>query len=53
MDLIGLIRTVGTSGDRANIQLIENLSTSYISKENCIILVTITCESVLSCLVSI
>ncbi|KAI0002252.1 P-loop containing nucleoside triphosphate hydrolase protein [Russula compacta] len=45
VDLPGLIRTVGTSGDRANIQLIENLATRYISKENCIILVTITCET--------
>ncbi|KAI0262180.1 P-loop containing nucleoside triphosphate hydrolase protein [Gloeopeniophorella convolvens] len=45
VDLPGLIRTVGTSGDRENIQLIENLAISYIKKENSIILVTITCET--------
>jgi hypothetical protein len=48
MVLAGLIRNVGTSGNRENIQLIENLAASYISKPNCIILMTITCESVLS-----
>ncbi|KAI0250038.1 P-loop containing nucleoside triphosphate hydrolase protein [Lactifluus subvellereus] len=45
VDLPGLIRNVGTSGNRDNIQLIENLVTGYISKENCIILMTITCET--------
>jgi hypothetical protein len=49
----GLIRNVGTSGNSDNIQLIENLATSYIKKDNCIILMTITCESVFSCLASI
>jgi len=49
----GLIRNVGTSGDPENIQLIENLATSYIEKDNCIILMTITCESAFSCLTSI
>ena len=53
MVLIGLIRNVGTSGNRNDIQLIENLAGTYISKPNCLILMTITCESVLSCLVSI
>ncbi len=52
MVLTGLIRNVGTSGNRDNIQLIEDLAATYISKPNCIILMTITCESVLSCLVS-
>ena len=52
MALTGLIRNVGTSGDRDNIQLIEDLAVAYISKPNCIILMTITCESTLSCLVS-
>ena len=47
----GLIRNVGTGGDLENIQLIENLASSYISKENCITLMTITCESEL-CLAS-
>jgi hypothetical protein len=41
----GLIRNVGTSGDPENIQLIENLASKYIEKENCVILMTITCES--------
>jgi hypothetical protein len=45
MVLTGLIHTVGTSGNPMNIGLIEELVTSYISKENCIILMTITCES--------
>ena len=49
----GLIRNVGTSGDPENIQLIENLASSYISKDNCIILMIITCESVLLCLASV
>lgn len=53
MVLIGLIRNVGTSGNRENIKLIENLAAGYISKPNCIILMTITCESMLSFLVSI
>jgi hypothetical protein len=52
MVLTGLIRNVGTGGNPENIQLIENLASSYISKENCIILMTITCESVLLCLAS-
>ena len=49
---IGLIRNVGTSGNRDNINLIEELAAAYIKKPNCIILMTITCESMLSCLVS-
>jgi hypothetical protein len=52
MVLTGLIRNVGTSGNRDNIQLIEDLAVNYISKPNCIILMTITCESMLSYLVS-
>jgi hypothetical protein len=53
MALTGLIRNVGTNGHRENIGLIEELATTYISKSNCIILMTITCESMLSCLVSV
>lgn len=53
MVLTGLIRNVGTSGNRNNIQLIENLAANYISKPNCIILMAITCESMLSCHVSV
>jgi hypothetical protein len=45
VDLPGLIRNVGTSGNRDNIQLIEDLAVNYISKPNCIILMTITCET--------
>ena len=52
MVLTGLIRNVGTSGNRENIQLIEDLAAKYIKKQNCIILMTITCESMLSRLVS-
>lgn len=52
MVLIGLIRNVGTGGNPRDIKLIENLAASYIEKPNCIILMTITCESVLSFLVS-
>ena len=47
MVFTGLIRNVGTSGNRDNIKLIEDLAASYISKKSCIILVTITCESML------
>ncbi|KAH9965465.1 P-loop containing nucleoside triphosphate hydrolase protein [Russula dissimulans] len=45
IDLPGLIRNVGTTGNRENIRLIEELATEYISKPNCIILMTITCET--------
>ncbi|KAF8270217.1 P-loop containing nucleoside triphosphate hydrolase protein [Lactarius quietus] len=45
VDLPGLIHNVGTSGDRENIRLIKNLASSYVSKKNSIILVTITCET--------
>ena len=49
----GLIRNVGTSGNPENIKLIEELATNYISRDNCIILMTITCESMLSRLTSV
>jgi hypothetical protein len=49
----GLIRNVGTSGNPENIKLIEDLATNYISRDNCIILMTITCESMSSCLTSV
>jgi GTP-binding protein EngB required for normal cell division len=45
VDLPGLIHNVGTSGNRDNIELIKNLASSYVSKQNCIILMTITCET--------
>jgi len=45
VDLPGLIHNVGTSGNRANIKLIQNLASSYVSKKNSIILMTITCET--------
>ncbi|KAH9007592.1 P-loop containing nucleoside triphosphate hydrolase protein [Lactarius deliciosus] len=45
VDLPGLIHNVGTSGNRENIGLIKNLASSYVSKKNCIILMTITCET--------
>ena len=49
----GLIRNVGTGGNPENIQLIENLASGYISKDNCIILMIITCESELFSLASV
>ncbi|KAH9024286.1 P-loop containing nucleoside triphosphate hydrolase protein [Lactarius hengduanensis] len=45
VDLPGLIHNVGTSGNRENIGLIKKLASNYVSKKNCIILMTITCES--------
>ncbi|KAI9441569.1 P-loop containing nucleoside triphosphate hydrolase protein [Lactarius indigo] len=45
VDLPGLIHNVGTSGNRENIGLIKDLASSYVSKKNCIILMTITCET--------
>ncbi|KAH8996866.1 P-loop containing nucleoside triphosphate hydrolase protein [Lactarius akahatsu] len=45
VDLPGLIHNVGTSGNRENIGLIKKLASSYVSKKNCIILMTITCET--------
>ncbi|TFY83223.1 hypothetical protein EWM64_g785 [Hericium alpestre] len=45
IDLPGLIRNVGSSGNAGDITLIENLVKSYIVKPSCIILLTIACET--------
>ncbi|KAK7036327.1 P-loop containing nucleoside triphosphate hydrolase protein [Favolaschia claudopus] len=46
VDLPGLIASVSTkSGNEADIAMVENLVTSYISKPNCIILLTVACET--------
>ncbi|KAG5220008.1 P-loop containing nucleoside triphosphate hydrolase protein [Salix suchowensis] len=42
---LGLIASVGTGGNNNDIQLVENLVTSYISKPSCVILLTVACES--------
>lgn len=49
--LLGLIATVTRSGHQGDIQLVESLLESYISKPSCLILLTVTCESKRSCLI--
>ncbi|KAJ6529313.1 P-loop containing nucleoside triphosphate hydrolase protein [Mycena capillaripes] len=46
VDLPGLIASVSSkSGNDADIAMVESLVTSYISKPNCIILLTVACET--------
>ncbi|KAI0042654.1 hypothetical protein FA95DRAFT_1525197 [Auriscalpium vulgare] len=45
VDLPGLVRTVGSSGNAADIGLIENLVVKYIERPNCIILLAVACET--------
>ncbi|TFY58344.1 hypothetical protein EVG20_g8189 [Dentipellis fragilis] len=45
VDLPGIIRNVGSSGDSADIKRIEDLVVSYISKPSCIILLAVACET--------
>ncbi|KAF9558114.1 hypothetical protein CPC08DRAFT_639388 [Agrocybe pediades] len=47
VDLPGLIASVSSSskGGKDDITLVENLVTTYIKKENCIILLTVACET--------
>ncbi|KAJ6450049.1 P-loop containing nucleoside triphosphate hydrolase protein [Mycena sanguinolenta] len=46
VDLPGLIASVSSkSGNEADIAMVESLVTSYISKPNCIILLTVACET--------
>ncbi|KAF4620301.1 hypothetical protein D9613_001087 [Agrocybe pediades] len=47
VDLPGLIASVSSSskGGGDDIRLVENLVTAYIKKENCIILLTVACET--------
>ncbi len=42
---LGLIASVGAGGNSNDIQLVESLVTSYISKPSCVILLTVACES--------
>ncbi|KAJ8514913.1 hypothetical protein ONZ45_g7596 [Pleurotus djamor] len=44
-DLPGLIASVGSQGNNNDIQLVESLVTSYISKPSCVILLTVACET--------
>ncbi|KAF7428945.1 hypothetical protein PC9H_008182 [Pleurotus ostreatus] len=44
-DLPGLIASVGAGGNNNDIQLVESLVTSYISKPSCVILLTVACET--------
>lgn len=41
----GIIANVREGGDESDIELVKRLVTSYIRKESCIILLTVTCES--------
>ncbi|KAJ7281014.1 P-loop containing nucleoside triphosphate hydrolase protein [Mycena rebaudengoi] len=46
VDLPGLIASVSSkSGNEVDIAMVESLVTSYISKPNCIILLTVACET--------
>lgn len=44
-DLPGLIATVGTHGNKSDIDLIRSFVVTYIKKPSCIILLTVTCET--------
>ena len=43
--VLGLIASVGSSGNESDIDLVKDLAASYISKPSCIILLTVACES--------
>ncbi|XP_006461470.1 hypothetical protein AGABI2DRAFT_192973 [Agaricus bisporus var. bisporus H97] len=45
VDLPGLIASVGRGGNAGDIKLVEGLVTTYIHKSNCIILLTVACET--------
>ncbi|CEL56749.1 hypothetical protein RSOLAG1IB_08051 [Rhizoctonia solani AG-1 IB] len=44
-DLPGIIANVREGSDESDIELVKRLVTSYIKKESCIILLTVTCET--------
>jgi GTP-binding protein EngB required for normal cell division len=44
-DLPGIIASVGQGGNTDDIELVQDLVTSYISKPSCIILLTVACET--------
>lgn len=41
----GLIASVGQGGNSSDIDLVKDLVTTYIGKQSCLILLTVTCES--------
>lgn len=41
----GIIANVREGSDEADIELVKRLVSSYIQKDSCIILLTVTCES--------
>ncbi|KAI6044464.1 P-loop containing nucleoside triphosphate hydrolase protein [Pisolithus marmoratus] len=45
VDLPGLIASVGQSGRVHDIELVKDLVTSYTRRENCLILLTVACET--------
>ncbi|KAJ7215356.1 P-loop containing nucleoside triphosphate hydrolase protein [Mycena pura] len=45
VDLPGLIASISKGGNERDIQMVENLVTSYISKPSCVILLTVACET--------
>ncbi|KXN93011.1 Interferon-induced GTP-binding protein Mx [Leucoagaricus sp. SymC.cos] len=45
VDLPGLIASIGRGGNSGDIKLVEGLVTTYIKKSNCIILLTVACET--------
>ncbi|PCH35511.1 hypothetical protein WOLCODRAFT_107442 [Wolfiporia cocos MD-104 SS10] len=45
VDLPGLIASVGVGGNKGDIDLVKSLVTDYVSKESCIILLTVACET--------
>ncbi|PBK85320.1 hypothetical protein ARMGADRAFT_1169624 [Armillaria gallica] len=44
-DLPGLIASVGSTGNKDDINLVKNLVESYICKPSCLILLTVACET--------
>lgn len=45
VDLPGLIASVSATGNERDIELVRNLVTSYVERESCVVLLTVTCES--------
>ncbi|KZT04830.1 uncharacterized protein LAESUDRAFT_813931 [Laetiporus sulphureus 93-53] len=45
VDLPGIISSVGSGEDARDIELIKELASDFVSKDNCIILLTIACET--------
>ncbi|KAG8913177.1 hypothetical protein FRC00_002894 [Tulasnella sp. 408] len=47
-DLPGVIANVSDGGKEADIELVDKLAISYVSRPNCLVLLVITCDSVLT-----